>query len=223
MCVLVNNIEAVRQRLDELYRNMDVDEIAQILQDHETEPETDPNAPHQFEIVIVGAERLLPMDSNDASDPFVVLSHDGRDVFRTRTIYANINPRWNEVYNVTLTKEINYLIRIFDADKMHKDRLCGRQQLSIDPSDYEDYMPHDVWLDLVPIGRLLLRVTMKGERDDIQFYFGRTFRSLKRKEADLSGMIVDAVWPITGLDVVKANYAASVIYTNYCLVLGWFR
>lgn len=196
MCVLVNNIEAVRERLDELYRNMDVDEVAQVLQQEGPETEMDPSLPHQFEIVFVGAERLLPMDSNDASDPFVVMSSDGKDVFRTKTIYANINPRWNEVYNVTLTKEITYLIRIFDADKVHKDRLCGRQFLSIDPLDYEDYMPHDVWLDLAPMGRLLLRVTMKGERDDIQFYFGRTFRSLKRKEADLSGMIVDAVGSI---------------------------
>ncbi|KAF9937369.1 hypothetical protein BGZ65_001559, partial [Modicella reniformis] len=213
MCVLVNNIEAVRQRLDELYRNMDVDEMAQILRDHETEDESDPNDPRQFEIVFVHAERLLPMDSNEASDPFIVMSHEGdtnKEVFRSKTIYANINPRWNEVYEVTLTKEITYLIRVFDSDKVHKNRLCGWSNLCIDPLDYEDYMAHDVWLDLVQVGRLLLRITMKGERDDIQFFFGRTFRSLKRKEADMSGMIVDAMLPS-----VHGCLTEKVLFNNF--------
>src|SRR5690554_567667 len=114
MCVLVNNIEAVRQRLDELYRNMDVDEVVQILRDNDPETESEPNTPHQFEIVFVCAERLLAMDSNEASDPFIVMSHDNKEVFRSKTITANINPRWNEVYEVTLTKEISYLICVFD-------------------------------------------------------------------------------------------------------------
>lgn len=210
MCVLVNNIEAVRQRLDELYRSMEVDEMVQILREHEPEKETDPDDPHQFEIVFVCAERLLPMDSNEASDPFIVLSHENKDLFKSKTIYANINPRWNEVYEVTLTKEITYLIRVYDADKVHKNRLCGWQHLTIDPQDYEDYMPHDVWLDLSQVGRLLLRITMRGERDDIQFFFGRTFRSLKRKEADMSGMIVDAMIPS-----VQACLTEKVLFSNF--------
>ncbi|KAG0198031.1 hypothetical protein BGX28_008487 [Mortierella sp. GBA30] len=210
MCVLVNNIEAVRQRLDELYRNMDVDEVAQILRENDSELEMDPNTPHQFEIVFVSAERLLPMDSNEASDPFIVMTHDHKEVFRSKTISANINPRWNEVYEVNLTKEIVYLIRIFDADKVHKDRLCGWQHLHIDPQDYEDYMPHDVWLDLAQVGRLLLRITMKGEREDVQFFFGRTFRSLKRKEADLSGIIVDAMVPC-----IQSCLTAKVLFSNF--------
>ncbi|KAF9360838.1 hypothetical protein BGX26_007423, partial [Mortierella sp. AD094] len=210
MCVMVNNIEAVRQRLDELYRNMDVDEAAQILRDYEPIVEQNPNAPRQFEIKFVCAERLLPLDSNEASDPFIVMWHDGKEVFRSKTISANINPRWNEVYEVTLTKDITYLIRIYDADKVHKDRLCGWQYLSIDPQDYEDYMAHDVWLDLTQIGRLLLRITMKGEREDIQFFFGRTFRSLKRKEADMSAMIVDAMVPS-----MKACLTEKVLFNNF--------
>ncbi|KAF9110805.1 hypothetical protein BGX27_005855 [Mortierella sp. AM989] len=210
MCVLVNNIEAVRQRLDELYRNMDVDEAAQILRDYDPVVEPDPEAPRQFEIMFVCAERLLPLDSNEASDPFIVMWHDGKEVFRSKTIGANINPRWNEVYEATLTKDVTYLIRIYDYDKVHKDRLCGWQYLCIDPQDYEDYMAHDVWLDLTQIGRLLLRITMKGEREDIQFFFGRTFRSLKRKETEMSAMIVDAMVPS-----VRACLTEKVLFNNF--------
>ncbi|KAG0234611.1 hypothetical protein BGW42_006362 [Actinomortierella wolfii] len=210
MCILMNNIEAVRQRLDELYRNMEVDEIADILQEHAPEQTIDPNDPKMFEIVFVGAERLRPMDSNEASDPYIIMSHEDKEVFRSKTVYANLNPRWNETYNVTLTKEIKYLIVINDEDKVHKDRLCAWQYLYIDPLDYEDYMPHDVWLDLAQIGRLQLRITMKGEREDLQFYFGRTFRSLKRKESDLSGMIVDAMLP-----AVQSCLNERVLFQNF--------
>jgi hypothetical protein len=34
---------------------------------------------------------------------------------------------------------------------------------------------------------------MEGEQDDIQFYFGRAFRALKRAESDMSRKVVDTV------------------------------
>jgi hypothetical protein len=35
---------------------------------------------------------------------------------------------------------------------------------------------------------------MEGEKDDIQFYFGRGFRSLKRAEADMLRIFIDKVY-----------------------------
>jgi hypothetical protein len=52
-------------------------------------------------------------------------------------------------------------------------------------------MPREYWLDLDTQGRLLLRVSMEGERDDIQFYFGKAFRTLKRSERDMTRSITD--------------------------------
>jgi hypothetical protein len=34
---------------------------------------------------------------------------------------------------------------------------------------------------------------MEGERDDIQFYFGKAFRTLKRTERDMTRQITDKV------------------------------
>jgi len=48
-------------------------------------------------------------------------------------------------------------------------------------------------MDLDTQGRLLLRVSMEGEKDDIQFYFGRAFRALKRAENDMTRRIVETV------------------------------
>jgi rubrerythrin len=50
-------------------------------------------------------------------------------------------------------------------------------------------------MDLDTQGRLLLRVSMEGEKDDIQFYFGRAFRALKRGENDMTRRIVETVGP----------------------------
>ncbi len=46
-------------------------------------------------------------------------------------------------------------------------------------------------MDLDTQGRLLMRVSMEGERDDILYFFGRGFRSLKRAESDMVRIIVD--------------------------------
>ena len=42
-------------------------------------------------------------------------------------------------------------------------------------------------------GRILLRVSMEDEKDEIGFYFGRAFRSLKRAGSDLIKIFVDKV------------------------------
>lgn len=54
-------------------------------------------------------------------------------------------------------------------------------------------MVHDLWLDLDSNGRILLRISMEGEKDDIQFYFGRAFRSLKRGEGEMVRIFIDKV------------------------------
>jgi len=39
-------------------------------------------------------------------------------------------------------------------------------------------------------------VSMEGEKDDIQFYFGRAFRSLKRSEGDMVRIFIDKMSPV---------------------------
>jgi rubrerythrin len=69
----------------------------------------------------------------------------------------------------------------------------GRTSLKLDPIHFSDYLPREFWLDLDTQGRILLRVSMEGERDDIQFYFGKAFRHLKRTERDMVRKITDKV------------------------------
>lgn len=80
-----------------------------------------------------------------------------------------------------------------DRAVIGKHDTVGRGYLFLDPKRFGDYLAHDVWLDLDTAGRILLRVSMEGEKDDPQFFFGRAFRSLKRAESDMIRVIIDKV------------------------------
>jgi rubrerythrin len=69
----------------------------------------------------------------------------------------------------------------------------GQSHLALDPRQFGDLLTHDVWMDLDSEGRILVRVSMEDEKDDIQFYFGRAFRSLKRAESDMLRIFIDKV------------------------------
>lgn len=72
----------------------------------------------------------------------------------------------------------------------------GRAYVRLDPRKYSDFLTHEVWYDLEEkTGRLLLRISMEGEKDEIGFYFGRAFRTLKRAESDMIRTFVDKVRP----------------------------
>ncbi|KAG9125216.1 hypothetical protein FRC07_008537 [Ceratobasidium sp. 392] len=61
---------------------------------------------------------------------------------------------------------------------------------------FGDFLTHDLWLDLEPGGRILVRVSMEGEKDDVMFYFGRAFRSLKRTESEMARIFVNKMVPV---------------------------
>jgi len=87
------------------------------------------------------------------------------------------------------------MISIRDRALIGKHDTVGRAYLCLDPKRFGDLLTHDLWMDLDSQGRILLRVSMEGEKDDIQFYFGRGFRSLKRAEADMVRIFIDKMAP----------------------------
>ena len=89
-----------------------------------------------------------------------------------------------------------------DRQVIGKHDTIARAYICLDPRRYGDFLTRDEWLDFDTSGRILLRVSMEGEKDDLQFYFGRAFRSLKRAEADMVRVFIDKVRPtrLIGLD-----------------------
>jgi hypothetical protein len=87
---------------------------------------------------------------------------------------------------------------IRDRSLVGQHDVVGRSFICLNPKDFSDFLTHDVWLNLENTnhghqGRILLRISMEGEKDDVQFYFGRAFRFLKRSEGDMMRIFIDKV------------------------------
>lgn len=195
-CVKLNNIEFAIQQLDKLENAIEVDRWAGVLAAHQLTllPKPRRQNTYVFTIKIVEAEDLKPMDLSGFSDPYVVLGDEfQKRLAKTRVIYANLNPRWEETVDITVQGPIWLTATVWDWDQMGDHDCVGRTSIKLDPAHFGDYLPRDYWLDLDTQGRLLLRVSMEGERDDIEFYFAKSFRTLRRTERDMTRLITDKV------------------------------
>ncbi|KAI8987003.1 hypothetical protein BDB01DRAFT_849161 [Pilobolus umbonatus] len=198
-CVKINNIEAARIRLDRLYQTMNVDDIADEMREYgshlppaveKTTVDQPPN--YLYSIKIVRAENLAPLDKNGLSDPFVVLEIDQKPIATTRTMCETLNPRWDEEFDIWLKDDtVDVLALVYDEDIIGANEECGGVWFKLSPEYFDDYLTHEFKLNLHPQGTLYLRISMEGEKDDIQFWFGKAFRTLKRAENDAAGLIED--------------------------------
>lgn len=183
------------QELDKLERSMDADACATLLSqiDGPKKKGKKPNK-YTFTVKVVEAEDLKACDPNGLSDPYVVFGDEyQKRLYKTRVIQRNLNPRWDESFDVTVTGAVNMIATVWDYDTFGDHDYVGRTSVKLDPVHFSDYLPREFWLDLDSQGRVLIRVSMEGERDDIQFHFGKAFRHLKRTERDMVRKITDKV------------------------------
>ncbi|KAK4648190.1 uncharacterized protein QC761_107840 [Podospora bellae-mahoneyi] len=185
--VKFNNIEYAMQALDKLEKLMNVDRCAEVLDEVDGPKQMVKRPAHYvFTIKIVEGEDLKACDPNGTSDPYVVLCDEyQKRLAKTRVIPRTLNPRWDESVDITVSGALNVIATIWDHDMFGEHDFVGRTSLKLDPVHFGDYLPREFWLDLDTQGRILFRVTMEGERDDIQFHFGKAFRHLKRTERDM--------------------------------------
>ncbi|KAH9921152.1 uncharacterized protein B0H18DRAFT_956756 [Fomitopsis serialis] len=198
-CVKLNNVEAARRLLDQMYAQMQADKKTEALQQAPPVPEkVERNDRFLFTVKICIAEGLIPLDTSPSSklDTFITLSDEqGHRLAKTRTIYESLSPRWDETFDISVEKPLWLMVSVRDRALVGKHDTVGRAYICLDPRRYGDFLTHDQWMDLDSQGRILLRISMEGEKDDLQFYFGRAFRSLKRAESDMVRVFIDKVTP----------------------------
>jgi hypothetical protein len=92
----MNNVDAARRLLDQLYNRIHADDVARALEDlaPPLPPKSDERERFLFTVKIVHAENLPPNDSTSKLDTFVTLSDEkGVRLAKTRTIYESLSPR----------------------------------------------------------------------------------------------------------------------------------
>lgn len=214
-CVKLNNIEAARKLLDNIQNKMQVDKIVVALEDQPPPPpEKGEKSRYLFTVKIVQAENLVPLDNNASTmlDTFVVLSDEhGNKLAKTKTIYDTLNPRWEETFDITVIENPLWVMAsVRDRQLVGSHDTVGRGYLCLDPRRFGDFLTHDLWLDLEPGGRILVRVSMEGEKDDVMFYFGRAFRSLKRTENEMARIFVNKMSPTIRHSLSRATLRSLI-------------
>lgn len=95
-CVKLNNTDAARRLLDNMYSQMGADKIADVLSKSPPVPDKRGSEKFLFTVKICFAENLVSLDSSPSAlvDAFVTLSDEtGNRLAKTRTIYETLNPR----------------------------------------------------------------------------------------------------------------------------------
>jgi len=102
-CVKLNNADAARRLLDNMYGQIGVDKIAEVLTKSPPVPEKRESEKFLFSVKICFAEGLVPLDSSPSAllDSFAILSDEaGIRLAKTRTIYETLNPRCNVISSI---------------------------------------------------------------------------------------------------------------------------
>ncbi|KAF5352930.1 hypothetical protein D9758_007951 [Tetrapyrgos nigripes] len=217
-CVKLNNVEGARRLLDNMYNQIQADKIADILAQHPPVPEKIEQQKFLFSVKIVLAEGLGSQDSISSTklDTFVTLSDEsGSRLAKTRTIYETSTPRFvpgEETFDISVEKPLWLMVSVRDRTLVGKHDTVGRAYLCLDPRRFNDLLTHDLWMDLDTAGRVLVRISMEGEKDDIQFFFGRAFRFLKRAESDMLRIFIDKRW-FSLRETHRAGFLDVALYT----------
>ncbi|KAK9326020.1 hypothetical protein V1517DRAFT_312453 [Lipomyces orientalis] len=180
-CVKMNNVEYIKNNLDQLEKSINAEALANLIATKERSTAT---SNFVFTIEVVEAEGLQACDANGLSDPYVELFDQSqkRSIGRTRTVYKDLNPRWNESFEYSVTHAVNIGANIWDEDLFGQRDHCGSCLFSLNPKEHHDFEPKETWIDIQPQGRLKVVTVMERDRDDIMFHLGKAFKEIERIE-----------------------------------------
>ncbi|KAG8007892.1 Extended synaptotagmin-1 [Nibea albiflora] len=167
-------------------------------------------------IHLLAGQNLVPKDNlmggmvKGKSDPYVKINIGG-ETFTSQVIKSNLNPTWNEMYEVILTElpgqELQ--VEVFDKDMDMKDDFMGRLKISL--KDIIDSQYTDQWYNLsdVKSGRvhLVLEWVPKASESDrldqvLQFYSRQSYQN---KTVPSAGLLFVFIEQAHGLPVKKSG------------------
>jgi C2 domain len=142
---------------------------------------------------------------------------------RTRSIPDTVNPTFDDTFQVILPPITHLEVAVFSRNLLTADEVAGTAVIDLSPGTrlrrkLRDNQTHDVYVELEPQGRLLLRLTMEGEQEDVDFWFRRTNERLIRVRDDLLRSLTAKVLPYTKEIISKCfkdNEAAPLPSKSY--------
>ncbi|XP_076612847.1 uncharacterized protein LOC143336510 [Chaetodon auriga] len=172
-------------------------------------------------IHLLAGQNLVPKDNlmggmvKGKSDPYVKINIGG-ETFTSQVIKSNLNPTWNEMYEVILTQlpgqELH--VEVLDKDMDMKDDFMGRLKISL--KDIIDSQYTDQWYTLsdVKSGRVHLVLewvptASEADRLDqvLQFYSRQSYQN---KAIPSAGLLFVFIEQADGLPLKKSGKEPKV-------------
>nr|XP_015815114.2 extended synaptotagmin-1 [Nothobranchius furzeri] len=183
---------------------------------HQTSPHSSFATEGLLRIHLLAGQNLVPKDNmmggmvKGKSDPYVKINIGG-ETFTSQVIKGNLNPTWNEMYEVVLTQlpGQDLHLEVFDKDMDMKDDFMGRLKISLKDIITSQYI--DQWYNLsdVKSGRVHLVldwVPTSSESDGLdqvlQFYSRQSYQNKAVSSAALLFVYVEQA---DGLPVKKSG------------------
>ncbi|KAJ3332067.1 hypothetical protein HDU76_001402 [Blyttiomyces sp. JEL0837] len=185
-CIKLNNIVGAMRYLGFIFDELGVNSRGERINPNAKRTDYGGADKIEFDITIVRAYDLQICDFT-SSDPFVTFIYRKTPQARTKTIYKNLNPVWNETFNLAHERSrpveqsfVDFIV--YDEDNFSAPDVCGKttnQKLFLLEGLFEDYLTHELKLPLDPQGSLVIRVKRQGEIADIDFWVRKSLQTLK--------------------------------------------
>ncbi|CAB3408195.1 unnamed protein product [Caenorhabditis bovis] len=142
-----------------------------------------------LEVRLNRGEELPVKDASGSSDPYVKFRYKEAIVYKSNTIFKNLNPCWDEDFQMIVDDVTSPLkIEVFDFDRFCTDDFMGSAEVELEKIKWST--PTELVLNLVdeslmPAGRVSLCVTLTPmTQQEVQLFAAKSSRSTneKRKE-----------------------------------------
>ncbi|XP_072389196.1 multiple C2 and transmembrane domain-containing protein isoform X2 [Diabrotica undecimpunctata] len=150
----------------------------------------------QLRIHLRRGQGLAAMDKNGLSDPYVKFKSGGRLVYKSRTVYRDLNPIWDESFTVPIEDPFVPIgIKVFDYDWGLQDDFMG--SATLDLTTLELAKTAELSLSLqdpsrpdASLGEIILAVTLHPKtQEDKEQYFQKTSRT-----QDVNKRLKSQIW-----------------------------
>lgn len=197
-CVLLNNLESMIQKVNDLDEQIKAEQLSEVIQKYEHRelskgplPKGSNQTLYQiYTMRIIGAENIKGFRTDGLSNTFVSLmdTTKHREIGKTKLYPKSINPIWDEEFEIEIPvdrsrsialtvwhRPLGKLLHLGNYD------ICGKCSIILDRKKFtDDGFPNEAILDLDSQGKLCLEVSLESEKMDPLFCIGRAYRTLAR-------------------------------------------
>ncbi|KAJ3063359.1 hypothetical protein HDU98_000827 [Podochytrium sp. JEL0797] len=170
--------------------------------------------------IMPAVEDEAAASNGDAKKPkSTTLTGSACELARTRPVNETINPVWDESFS-TLLPPVSHLDVYIYSRNLLQDELCGKSVIDLSGrlsrlrQKLADHHTHDVYIAFEPQGRGLVRMTLEGEQEDVDYWFRNSRERLKRTQNDLLRALTAKISPYLKEVILKCVKEHEAVAMN---------